>query len=61
MELVRGGEVCPPHLVALSKISDMAKALSLIQSGKHIGKLVIVPRREDTVKVQEEPYYAQHN
>lgn len=32
-------------------ISDMEKAMRLMQSGKHMGKLVLVPGLEDKVKV----------
>lgn len=32
-------------------ISDMEKAMRLMQSGKHMGKLVLIPGVEDKVKV----------
>jgi hypothetical protein len=41
------------HILPITQysISDIEKAMRLMQAGKHIGKLVLVPGAEDKVKV----------
>ncbi|KAL9069652.1 MAG: hypothetical protein Q9157_006092 [Trypethelium eluteriae] len=51
MGLVRSGVVKPPQPITVFGISEVEKALRTMQSGKHIGKLVIVPQAEEVVKV----------
>ena len=40
-----------PQPIAVFGISEMEKALRIMQSGKHMGKLVLVPRPDEIVKV----------
>ena len=51
MELLRGGIVKPPSPISVYAMSDIQKALSTMQSGRHMGKLVAVPQQTDLVKV----------
>ncbi|KAL9093844.1 MAG: hypothetical protein Q9165_003767 [Trypethelium subeluteriae] len=51
MSLVRSGVAKPPQPITVFGISEVEKALRTMQSGKHIGKLVIVPRKDEVVKV----------
>ena len=51
MELLRTGIVKPPSPISIYAMSDIQKALSTMQSGGHMGKLVAVPQQSDVVKV----------
>ena len=51
MELLRTGVVKPPSPISAYAMSDIQKALSTMQSGRHMGKLVAVPQQTDLVKV----------
>ena len=52
MQLLRTGIVEPPSPISVYPMSDIQKALSTMQSGRHMGKLVAVPHKEDLVKVR---------
>jgi NADPH:quinone reductase-like Zn-dependent oxidoreductase/SAM-dependent methyltransferase len=51
MELVRGGHVHAPQPISIYAMADVEKALRIMQSGKHMGKLVLVPTEDDKAKV----------
>ena len=55
MDLLRIGSVRPPTPITTYPMSDIHKALSLMQSGKHTGKLVVVPSATDIVMVSHTP------
>lgn len=47
--------VAPVHPITPYSISDMAIAMRQMQGGAHIGKLVLVPGKDDKVKVVSRP------
>ena len=51
MELYLSGSVKAPHPITTFGFSDMENALRIMQSGKHMGKLVLIPRADEVVKV----------
>jgi NADPH:quinone reductase-like Zn-dependent oxidoreductase len=51
MELVRGEHVHAPQPISIYAMADVEKALRTMQSGKHMGKLVLVPTEEGRAKV----------
>ncbi|KAI6392280.1 Type I Iterative PKS [Pyricularia oryzae] len=53
MDLFQSGHVCPVGPVTTYSIADSAKAFRLMQSGKHMGKIVITAGQEHKVRVVE--------
>jgi NADPH:quinone reductase-like Zn-dependent oxidoreductase len=51
MSLYRKGQIKAPHPITLFGVSETEKALRIMQTGKHKGKLVLMPRPEEIVKV----------
>jgi acyl transferase domain-containing protein/NADPH:quinone reductase-like Zn-dependent oxidoreductase len=51
MSLVREGIVRPPQPITVFSMGEIERALRTMQSGKHIGKLVVVPKGNEVVKV----------
>jgi NADPH:quinone reductase-like Zn-dependent oxidoreductase len=51
MSLYRKGQIKAPHPITVFGISETEKALRMMQTGKHKGKLVIMPRLDEIVKV----------
>ncbi|TLD08011.1 hypothetical protein PspLS_12074 [Pyricularia sp. CBS 133598] len=51
MNLFSGGHLCPIGPVTAYSIGDSAKAFRFMQSGKHLGKIVITTGPENKVKV----------
>jgi NADPH:quinone reductase-like Zn-dependent oxidoreductase len=51
MSMYQKGEIRAPHPITVFGISETEKALRIMQSGKHTGKLVLVPRPDEVVKV----------
>lgn len=51
MELYGKGAITPPLPITVFGASEMTKALRIMQSGKHMGKLVMMPRDDEKVKV----------
>lgn len=51
MAMIRRGEINPPQPITTFATPEIEKALRTMQSGKHIGKLVILPQPNDIVKV----------
>ena len=50
MLLYQQGQIKPPHPIQVFGVSELEKALRLMQSGKHTGKLVLIPRHDEIVK-----------
>jgi NADPH:quinone reductase-like Zn-dependent oxidoreductase/ubiquinone/menaquinone biosynthesis C-methylase UbiE len=51
MSMYQKGQIKPPFPITTYGISDTEKALRIMQTGKHKGKIVLVPRPEEMVKV----------
>ena len=51
LEMVKEGSLRAIAPIAVYPVSELEKALRLMQSGKHIGKIVVAPREDDLVKV----------
>jgi len=51
MTMVREGQILAPDPITTFQMKDLSLALRTMQSGRHIGKLVIVPTPDDVVKV----------
>ena len=51
MDLFRGKRLDGPSPITVYGISEIEKALRIMQTGKHMGKLVAVARADETVKV----------
>ena len=51
MELFEAGTIKAPYPTTVFGISELETALRTMQSGKHMGKLVLVPRSDEKVKV----------
>jgi acyl transferase domain-containing protein/NADPH:quinone reductase-like Zn-dependent oxidoreductase len=51
MSMYQKGEIKPPYPITTYGISETEKALRIMQTGKHTGKLVLVPRAGEIVKV----------
>ncbi|KAL9122898.1 MAG: hypothetical protein Q9187_000549 [Circinaria calcarea] len=50
IELIRSGAVRPPQPITLYKMSEAEKALRTMQTGKHLGKLVLIADPEDMIQ-----------
>ena len=55
-KLIFSGEVKPAHPIAEYTFEDVEKAMRLMQQGKHVGKVVLVPRPEDKLPVTPERF-----
>lgn len=55
MAMVREGQILAPDPITTFSMKDLSLALRTMQSGRHIGKLVIVPTPDDVVKVGHYP------
>ncbi|KAJ9399870.1 hypothetical protein DTO282F9_3218 [Paecilomyces variotii] len=55
-KLVHDGHITPPESIAELPYSDVIKAFRLLQMGKHTGKVVLVPHKEDVVPVRPATY-----
>ena len=51
MDFYGKGLIRAPLPITVFGISEMEKALRIMQSGKHMGKLVLMPRHDEKVKV----------
>ena len=51
MDLIRDGSVRPPQPITAYGMGEVEKALRIMQAGKHIGKLVLVAKDDEVVKV----------
>ena len=51
MRLVAAGKIHPPRPIQEFRVSDIEQAFRHIQSGKHMGKVVITVNKRDEVKV----------
>ncbi|KAH7398011.1 putative polyketide synthase [Cadophora sp. MPI-SDFR-AT-0126] len=51
MQMYQRGEIAAVHPITTYGISELEKALRIMQTGKHTGKLVVVPQEDETVKV----------
>ena len=51
MHLLRQGKLRAPEPITTYGFSQVEEAFRTMQSGKHIGKLVMVPQKEETFKV----------
>jgi hypothetical protein len=51
MKLVRAGSVKEASVITVYPFSQIEDSLRLMQSGKHIGKIVLEPREADLVQV----------
>ncbi|MCJ1393661.1 hypothetical protein MMC18_006537 [Xylographa bjoerkii] len=51
MSLIREGRVSLPPRVTTFGIVEVDKALRMVQSGKHVGKVVVMPQPNEVVKV----------
>ena len=51
MALYEKGSIKAPWPITVFEISEMEKALRIMQSGKHMGKMVLMPRLNEMVKV----------
>ncbi len=51
MEFYRKGLIRAPLPITVFGVSEIEKALRTMQSGKHMGKLVLLPRHDEVVKV----------
>ncbi|CAG9990181.1 unnamed protein product [Clonostachys byssicola] len=51
MEMLESGILRPVSPIQTYPISDLEKAFRVMQAGKHMGKIVIVPSQDDLVKV----------
>ena len=51
MDFYGRGLIRPPLPITVFGVSEMEKALRIMQSGKHMGKLVLMPRHDEKVKV----------
>jgi NADPH:quinone reductase-like Zn-dependent oxidoreductase len=48
MSLIRDGKLRAPGPISIYGMAEIEKALRIMQGGRHIGKLVAVPRAEET-------------
>ncbi|KAI9808079.1 MAG: Type I Iterative PKS [Pycnora praestabilis] len=55
MELHQSGALHPVSPITTYSMSEIQKALRLMQSGKHMGKIVIVPQSDDQVQAVPAP------
>lgn len=53
VRIVHDRSAAPVHPITPYSISDMATAMRQMQGGQHMGKLVLVPRDGDKVKVSQ--------
>lgn len=51
MDLIRSGSVKPPQPITIYGMAEAEKALRIMQAGKHIGKLVLMAKENEMVKV----------
>lgn len=51
LSLYQSGKIKPPNPIRTFGVSEIEKAMRIMQTGKHSGKLVIVPRADEVVKV----------
>ena len=51
MEMFKAGSIKAPYPITTFGISEIETALRIMQSGKHMGKLVLVPRPDEKVNV----------
>jgi NADPH:quinone reductase-like Zn-dependent oxidoreductase len=51
MELIERGSIRVPQPITLFGMSEVEKALRIMQSGRHIGKLVLIPKKGETFQV----------
>ncbi|KAG8533016.1 Type I Iterative PKS [Bacidia gigantensis] len=51
MRLYQEGRIRAPHPITVFPMSQLEKALRTMQSGKHMGKLVLMPQPDEIVKV----------
>ena len=51
MALYRKGSIAAPRPITVFGISELEKALRVMQSGKHLGKMVLMPQPDEMVKV----------
>lgn len=58
-KLIFSGEVKPAHPIVEYAFQDVEKAMRLMQQGKHMGKVVLVPHPEDLVPVVPDRFNSQ--
>ena len=51
MGLIRTGSVKPPHPITVYGMAEAEKALRTMQAGRHIGKVVLMAKENEVVKV----------
>ena len=51
MALYKKGSIVAPRPITVFGISELEKALRIMQSGKHLGKIVLMPQPDEMVKV----------
>jgi NADPH:quinone reductase-like Zn-dependent oxidoreductase/malonyl CoA-acyl carrier protein transacylase len=59
--LLRAGCINAVAPVTSFSITDAGKAFRTMQTGRHMGKIVLVPREKDIVKVSNHPYFWFYN
>lgn len=55
-KLVHDGHITPPETITELSYADVVKGFRLLQMGKHIGKVVLVPHKNDLVPVRPSTY-----
>jgi len=51
LDLLNSGSIQVPQPISIYGMSETEKALRTMQGGRHLGKLVLVPREEETFRV----------
>ena len=51
MALYKSGSIVAPRPITVFGISELEKALRIMQTGKHLGKMVLMPQPDEMVKV----------
>ena len=51
MALYKNGSIVAPRPITVFGISELEKALRIMQTGKHLGKMVLMPQPDEMVKV----------
>lgn len=51
MALYKKGSIVAPRLITVFGISELEKALRIMQTGKHLGRMVLMPQPDEMVKV----------
>lgn len=55
-KLVHDGHIVPPEAITELSYADVVKGFRLLQMGKHIGKVILVPHKDDLVPVRPSTY-----